>query len=105
MRINEATRLTCSAGIGPNRLIAKICSDINKPNGQAYVRPILDEVLEFIGNQTIRKIPYIGGMKETTLQAMGFKTGRDLRDRACDLMIAFLEHEHTFLIKCGMGIG
>jgi DNA polymerase kappa len=33
MRINNATKLTCSAGIGPNRMIAKICSDINKPNG------------------------------------------------------------------------
>ena len=53
----------------------------------------------------IRKIPYIGGMKETTLHAMGFITGQDLRDRAADLMIAFLEHEHKFLIKCGMGIG
>lgn len=32
-RINEATKLTCSAGIGPNRMIAKICSDLKKPNG------------------------------------------------------------------------
>ena len=41
MRINEATRLTCSAGIGSNKMIAKICSDLNKPNGQSYVKPIL----------------------------------------------------------------
>ncbi len=73
MRINNTTKLTCSAGIGPNRMIAKICSDLNKPNGQAYVRPILQEVLDFIGKMAIRKIPYIGGMKETTLHAMGFK--------------------------------
>lgn len=33
MRINTATKITCSAGIGPNRMIAKICSDLNKPNG------------------------------------------------------------------------
>jgi DNA polymerase kappa len=33
MRINEATKLTCSAGIGANRMIAKIGSDMNKPNG------------------------------------------------------------------------
>jgi len=45
MRINTATKLTCSAGIGPNRMIAKICSDLNKPNGQSYVRPNLDEIL------------------------------------------------------------
>ena len=56
MRINDATKLTCSAGIGPNRLIAKICSDINKPNGQAYVRPDLTEILDFIGKMPIRKI-------------------------------------------------
>jgi hypothetical protein len=44
-------------------------------------------------------------MKETTLGAMGFKTGKDLRDRACDLMITYLEFEYTFLIKCGLGLG
>ena len=32
-RVYEATRLTCSAGIAPNRMLAKICSDWNKPNG------------------------------------------------------------------------
>ena len=36
-KVFEATKLTCSAGIGPNKMIAKICSDINKPNGQTYV--------------------------------------------------------------------
>jgi nucleotidyltransferase/DNA polymerase involved in DNA repair len=69
------------------------------------VKPDLEGLSEFIGNLDIRKIPYIGGMKETTLNAMGFKKGRDLRDRASDLMIAFTEHEYNFLIKCGMGIG
>ena len=86
-------------------MIAKICSDFNKPNGQYYIKPELDTILNFIGDMPIRKIPYIGGMKETTLTAMGFKTGKDLRDRAADLMIAYLEIEHTFLIKCGMGLG
>jgi DNA polymerase kappa len=37
MRINSATSLTFSAGIGPNRMIAKIGSDYNKPNGQFYL--------------------------------------------------------------------
>ena len=32
-RVNEATKITCSAGIAPNRMLAKICSDWNKPDG------------------------------------------------------------------------
>lgn len=61
--------------------------------------------MSFIENLEIRKVPYIGGMRETTLNAMGFKTCFDLRNRAQDLMIAFTPYEHTFLIKCGMGLG
>lgn len=105
MRVNKATKLTCSAGIGPNRMIAKICSDINKPNGQSYVKPDRADVLKFISNLALRKIPGVGGMRETTLNAMGIKSCQDLRDRACDIMIGFLEHEHTFLIRCGLGLG
>lgn len=86
-------------------MIAKISSDFNKPNGQHYVRPSREEVLDFVGNLNIRSIPYIGGMKETTLTAMGFKKGNDLRNRACDLIIGFLEIEHTFLVRCGLGLG
>lgn len=67
--------------------------------------PNLQEILKFIGDLEIRKIPYIGAMKETTLNAMGFRTGRDLRDRATDLLIGFTEFEASFLIKCGMGLG
>jgi hypothetical protein len=46
------------------------------------VSPNLEGILKFIGDMDIRKIPYIGAMKETTLNAMGYKRGRDLRDRA-----------------------
>jgi DNA polymerase kappa len=38
-RVNDATNLTCSAGIAPNKMLAKIYSDLNKPNGQAYLPP------------------------------------------------------------------
>ena len=36
-RVKETTKITCSAGIGPNRMLAKICSDWNKPDGQSYM--------------------------------------------------------------------
>ena len=74
-RVFEATKLTCSAGIAPNRMLAKICSDWNKPDGQAYVPPDREFILDFIGKLPIRKIPYIGAMTETALNELGIKTG------------------------------
>ena len=56
-------------------MIAKICSDWNKPNGQAYVPPDRDFILNFIGKLAVRKIPNIGGMTETALTELGIKTG------------------------------
>lgn len=86
-------------------MLAKICSDWNKPNGQAYVPPNRDFILDFVGKLPIRKIPNIGGMTETALNELGIKTGKDLRDKAIELMISYREIAHTFLIKCGMGLG
>jgi len=42
--IQERTQLTCSGGIAPNRMLAKICSDFNKPNGQKYLLNTLEEI-------------------------------------------------------------
>ena len=61
--------------------------------------------MDFIGKLPIRKIPNIGGMTETTLNELGITTGLDLREKAPELMISYREIAHTFLIKCGLGIG
>jgi hypothetical protein len=47
--IFQKTKLTSSAGIGPNKLVAKIASEINKPNGQLEVTP--NQVSEFMMEQ------------------------------------------------------
>src|SRR5947199_393154 len=57
-KIFRSTKLTSSAGIGPNKLIAKIASEINKPNGQFEVKP--EEVPEFMRDLPVRKIWGIG---------------------------------------------
>jgi len=86
-------------------MIAKICSDINKPNGQTYVEPDYESVISFMNDRPIRKIPGVGGMLETTLKSMGIETGKDLCNRAADLLISFEEKRSTFLIRSGLAIG
>ena len=104
-RVFETTKLTCSAGIAPNRMLAKICSDWNKPNGQAYVPPNREFILDFVGKLPIRKIPWIGEMTESALAELGIKTGQDLREKATELLISYKAIAYTFLIKCGLGLG
>jgi len=75
--IFRKTKLTSSAGIGPNKLIAKIASEINKPNGQFEVK--LEEVPEFMRDLPVRKIWGIGEKSERKLQELGVKTCGELQ--------------------------
>lgn len=71
-RIFEETKLTASAGIAPNKLIAKIASDLNKPNGQFEVKP--NEVAAFMRELSVRKIWGIGAVSTEKLERRGIKT-------------------------------
>jgi DNA polymerase IV (DinB-like DNA polymerase) len=73
----EGEGLTCSVGIGPNKLVAKIASDFQKPDGLTVVRP--DEVLGLLDGLGIRVIPGIGPKTELFLQQQGLNTVADLR--------------------------
>ena len=55
-RIEQATGLTASAGIAPNKMLAKVASDMNKPNGQFTVPATREGVLQFVRNLPIRKV-------------------------------------------------
>lgn len=63
--IFEATQLTASAGIACNKTLSKVCSDINKPNGQYYL-PINSKsaVLKFVRDLRVRQIPGVGRVTE-----------------------------------------
>uniref|UniRef100_A0A8D1MFA8 DNA polymerase kappa n=1 Tax=Sus scrofa TaxID=9823 RepID=A0A8D1MFA8_PIG len=54
-RIEQKTTLTASAGIAPNTMLAKVCSDKNKPNGQYQILPNRQVVMDFIKDLPIRK--------------------------------------------------
>ncbi len=75
--ILRKTKLTSSAGIGPNKLIAKIASEINKPNGQFEVTT--EQVPGFIKKLPVRKIWGIGEKTEKKLEELGVKTCGELQ--------------------------
>ena len=69
--------LTASAGIAPNKFIAKIASDENKPNGQCVVSP--DKVASFVEELSLKKIPGIGPKTFQKLHSFGFSNCADVR--------------------------
>ena len=84
-RILAETGLTASAGISYNKLLAKLASDQNKPDGQCVIRPGTGEA--FVAALPVSRFHGIGPVTARKLTAMGLHTGADLR--ACDR--AFLE--------------
>lgn len=75
--------ITCSIGVAPNKLIAKIASDIQKPNGVTVVKP--DDVDDFLTPLSVSRIPGIGKKTTDTLLGMDIKTIWDLA--ACDVQL------------------
>jgi DNA polymerase IV (DinB-like DNA polymerase) len=76
-RVLEGEGLTCSVGLGPNKLVAKIASDFQKPDGLTVVPP--ESVQGFLDPLPIRRIPGIGPKSESALQARGIRTIAELR--------------------------
>ena len=80
--IFDATGLTCSIGVAPNKLLAKMASEFNKPNGISIVRP--GDLQTLIWPLPCRKINGIGPKADAKLQGHGIRTIGELaaRDKA-----------------------
>lgn len=76
-KILERTSLTASAGISFNKLLAKIASDMRKPNGIFTVHP--DRALDFVGNLPVEKLWGVGPKTANRMHEMGVFTGAQLR--------------------------
>jgi len=76
-RIFDETRLTASAGIAPNKMLAKIASDWRKPNGQFAITP--DQIETFIRDLPVRKIWGVGPKSAEKFEQQGIKTCGDLQ--------------------------
>jgi DNA polymerase-4 len=84
--IFEATGLTCSIGVAPNKLLAKMASEFNKPNGIAIVQP--EDLQTQIWPLPCRKINGIGPKTDEKLKALGLNTIGELAARPRDELIA-----------------
>jgi len=76
-QIFEATQLTASAGVAPNKFLAKIASDWRKPNGLFVIRP--EQVEAFLAPLPVARIPGVGKVMDGKLDALGIHTCADLR--------------------------
>lgn len=86
--IKKKQLLTTSVGVGPNKLIAKLASAKNKPNGLTVVKP--KEIEEFMDNLALRDIPGIGPKTEEKLQRQRIFTIRELKKASHnDLLLWF----------------
>ena len=75
--VESRLNLTISAGIAPNKMLAKICSDKNKPNGQFELAFSGKAIREFMRDLPVRRIPGIGRVAERYAAALGINVCGD----------------------------
>lgn len=86
--IREELQLSASAGVAPNKFLAKIASDWRKPDGLFVIQP--DEVLDFLTPLPVGRIPGVGKVTEQKLAQLGMRTVGEVRSRPLE------ELQHQF---------
>jgi DNA polymerase IV (DinB-like DNA polymerase) len=101
--IKAQKKLTCSIGIGPNKLVAKIAADYQKPDGLTVIVP--DEVNSFLSSLPIEKLIGVGAKTKEKMQALGINTIGDLAKRDVQKLIeVFGKGQGTYFHYASMGI-
>lgn len=102
LRILNEVGLSASAGISVNKFIAKVASDINKPNGQKTVPP--DEVISFLEALPIRKFYGVGKVTTEKMYQLGIFTGLDLKSKSIEFLEKHFGKSGTFYFNVVRGI-
>ncbi len=100
-RIFESTRLTASAGVAPNKFVAKVASDLRKPDGLVIIPP--EQVADFIAQLPVRKIWGVGPATAKRLELLGIRTGLELRNFPPDRLQAHLGRTGRLLHRLAHG--
>ena len=96
MRIRETTRLTASVGVAPNKLVAKIASDLEKPDGLVVVTP--ETTLHTLGPLSVRRLPGLGRKTGAKVEEIGIHTLGELRT-APDAVLWPLFGKYTYRVR------
>jgi DNA polymerase-4 len=83
--IRDVTGLTGSAGVSINKFLAKLASDMDKPDGLTVIRP--EEADAFIRALPVARFHGVGPVTARKLEAMGLATGADLREAGFDALV------------------
>lgn len=103
-QVHALTRLTCSAGVAVNRMLAKIASNVRKPNGQFIVGPPTRVgVLAFVSPLTVRSIPGVGKVTEKVLGELGVKTCGEAVERRVELSRALTPGAFSWILRACLG--
>ncbi len=81
-RIYEELELRASAGVSINKFIAKVASDINKPNGQKTINP--EDVLSFLEELSVNKFYGVGKVTAAKMHNLGIFKGNDIKQKPLD---------------------
>lgn len=101
--IKDQINMTCSIGVGPNKLISKIASGINKPNGITVVSR--QDAKNFISNCKIEDIPGVGPKTAKKLESLGIDSISDISNKSIfELRDALGYKTATFLVNASNAI-
>lgn len=101
-KISKTVQLTCSVGIAPLKFLAKIASDMNKPDGLTYISPA--EVKSFIQTLSVNKISGVGKRTEAHLKKMGIITLGDVNSFSRKMLVDQLGKYGERLFELASGI-
>lgn len=100
--IKHETGLTCSIGVAPNKSVAKIASDFNKPDGLTIVRP--DEITSFLTPLSVAKISGIGPKSQKLLKDLGIRTIGELASHSIEELVKHFGKNGVWMWNIANGI-
>ncbi len=101
-RIKQETRLTASAGVSMNKFLAKVASDLDKPDGLTVITP--QQADQFIRDLPIEKFYGVGQVTAGKMRSLGIQTGADLLALSRDELVKYFGKVGLFYYRIARGV-